>query len=88
MSDEGLTPEEAMAKMHEDELLDAIKLSPREFAQLVGMSPQLVYYHIRRGKLEKETCICGRPVVDVERSRAALGLTDTSLEDVPPEEEA
>lgn len=72
MSDEGLTPEELEEVIKQDELMDATKLSPREFAQLMGISPQLVYYYIRRNKIEKEVCICGRPVVDVAAAKEAL----------------
>lgn len=46
------------------------KLSPKEYAELrirrfPKLSPQLVYYYLRNGKLKSEQCICGRLVVDV-----------------------
>lgn len=41
-------------------------LTPREYAKLRGMQPQLVYYFIRTKKIEVELCKCGRKVVNVE----------------------
>jgi hypothetical protein len=58
--------------MRHDELRDAEKLTPREYAELrsldTGMiiQPQLIYYYIRTRKLELETCVCGRKVLDVK----------------------
>ena len=53
-----------------DELADQAavvgKLTPREYAQLRGMAPQLIYYHLRQKHFEIEICICGRKVVDVK----------------------
>lgn len=43
----------------------AEKLSPREYGKLRGITPQLVYHHIKAGHIKKETCICGRSVIDV-----------------------
>lgn len=63
-----------MDELNTDDLLDAIdrfenegaeKLSPREYAQLRGLSPQLVYYYIRKNSIPVEHCICGRKVIDV-----------------------
>ena len=42
------------------------KLSPREYGQLRGMAPQLIYYHIRQKHFALELCICGRKVIDVK----------------------
>jgi hypothetical protein len=67
--------------MDMDELFDefdkfanegAEKLSPREYAALRDMVPQMVYYYIRTGVVKAETCICGRKVVDVARTDEAL----------------
>ena len=59
--------DDIIRQMQQDELLDASKLTPREYARLRGMSPQLVYYHIRNhDELELENCICGRKVLDVK----------------------
>lgn len=66
------TPEELEEAIRRDELMEATKLSPREFAQLIGMSPQLVYYHLRNNHIEAEVCICGRKVVDVANAKKAL----------------
>lgn len=64
--DEGLSTDELMAQMEMDELEEASKLSPRDYGKLRGIAPQLVYYHIRQGKIKKETCLCGRSVIDVD----------------------
>lgn len=58
--------DELMAQMERDELEDATKLSPRDYGKLRGISPQLVYYHVRQGHIEKEVCLCGRSVVDID----------------------
>ena len=58
--------DELIRQMEQDELEDATKLSPREYGKLRGIQPQLVYYHIREGHIKKETCICGRTVVDID----------------------
>lgn len=51
---------------------DPQKMSPREYVQSrqkqwEKLSPQLVYYYIRSGKIEGETCVCGRLVIDVDK---------------------
>jgi len=48
------------------------KLTPREYAKARGMTPQLVYYHIRCGNLKTERCICGRTVLDVRDADETL----------------
>lgn len=64
-------------QMRKDELEDASKLTPREYGKLRGISPQLVYYHLRKPKppegstekyLEFERCLCGKKVIDVKRA--------------------
>jgi hypothetical protein len=56
----------------QDQADEVGKLTPREFAKLVGIAPQLVYYYIRSGQLEIENCICGRKVVDVKKAQAVV----------------
>lgn len=58
--------DELIAQMRLDELEGATKLSPRDYAKARGMSPQLVYYHIREGHIKKERCLCGRNVIDID----------------------
>lgn len=60
--------DELMAQMQLDDLDGVTKLSPRDYGKLRGISPQLVYYHIREGHIKKEQCLCGRSVIDVELS--------------------
>jgi hypothetical protein len=64
--------DELLAQMELDELSDATHLPVKEFAQLVGESPQLIHYYVRTGVLKKEPCQCGRPVLKVDTSREAL----------------
>jgi hypothetical protein len=58
--------DELAAMIEADDLADAQKLTPREYGRMRGISPQLVYYHLRVGNLDRETCICGRKVIDVK----------------------
>ena len=46
--------------------------SPRDVAQDLGITPQLVYYYIRTGKVEALECLCGRTVVDTTAAKQAL----------------
>lgn len=47
-------------------------LTPREYAKIRGMSPQLVYYHLRAGTIKDERCKCGRRVINVKEADEAL----------------
>lgn len=66
MDQEPLTTDEFIRQMERDELEGATKLSPRDYGKLRGIAPQLVYYHIRNGRIKKEQCQCGRSVIDVD----------------------
>lgn len=54
-------------------------LTPREFAKLLGIYPQQVYNHIRKGVYEAERCKCGRVVVCVSKAKIALARRDREL---------
>lgn len=61
------------AQIEADELADAAelkgKLSPREYARLRNLTPQLVYYYIRTNRIDKGPCpCCGREVIDVKQA--------------------
>jgi len=60
--------DELMHQMELDDLEGATKLSPRDYGKLRGIAPQLVYYHIRQGHVDKERCLCGRTVIDIEKA--------------------
>jgi hypothetical protein len=60
--------DELRREMELDELHDATKLTPIEYGRLRGISPQLVYYHIRQGHVQEEFCICNRKVVDIQQA--------------------
>lgn len=66
--DEVLSTDELMEAMRRNEHEGATKLSPRDYGSLRGIAPQLVYYHIRQGHIDKETCLCGRTVIDIEKA--------------------
>lgn len=56
----------------QDQAREVGKLTPREYAKARGMNPQLVYYYIRSGAIQKEVCICGRSVIDVKAADEAI----------------
>lgn len=59
-----LNTDELIARMQLDELADAPLITPVNYGKLyTGMTPQKVYYHIRRGHLETVRCPCGRTCV-------------------------
>jgi hypothetical protein len=58
--------DEFLEQMERDEFEGAEKLTPIEYGKLRGRSGQNIYYHIRAGHIELETCQCGRKVVDVK----------------------
>lgn len=63
-----LNSDELIELMKRDELEDMTKLSPRDYGKLRGIAPQLVYYHIREGHVDKERCACGRSVIDIDKA--------------------
>ena len=71
-NEEALTTDELIRQMELDELEDQAhetsKLSPRDYGKLRGIAPQLVYYHIRTGKIDLEKCLCGRSVIDIDKA--------------------
>jgi len=72
--------DEVMRQIELDELSDATKLTPRDFAKLIGRAPQLVYYYIRTNKIDVEICQCGRKVIDVKQAKEVFGI-DKDLSD-------
>jgi hypothetical protein len=64
--------DELIAALELQDLEDATHLPVKEFALLVGESPQLIHYYVRTGVLTKEPCQCGRPVLEVRTSLKAL----------------
>jgi len=76
--------------MERDELIDKAfwygKVSVREFARIMQVAPQLVYYRIRTKKLEVKVCSeCGREgLIDFTAGRRSFR---TSPQDVQAAEE-
>lgn len=79
--DRVLSTEELMRQMELDDLDEATKLSPRDYGRLRGIAPQLVYYHIRQGHIDKEKCLCGRSVIDIEKADQWFGKGSHANED-------
>lgn len=71
-----------------DETQDALELAregqvlltPINYARARGIAPQRVYAAFRRGKLQRETCPCGRSVVDVEAADTLFGFKEVGDE--------
>lgn len=79
--------DEFFERMEAEDAIDAAqagltKLTPREYAKAKGLQPQLVYYYIRQGKILKETCVCGRTVVDIESADKFLESKAQKKEEV------
>ena len=71
--DKVLSTDELFAEMDKHEFEGATKISPRDYGKMRGISPQLVYYHIRQGHLTKEMCNCGRSVIDIDLADKYFG---------------
>lgn len=77
MSDESeptrmLSPEEFDLLDIQDQAEEVGFLTPREYAKLRGMKPQMVYYYLRTGVITDELCKCGRRVINVVTTDEAL----------------
>lgn len=70
--EEELSFEEMIEQAEQDELGDAELLTPRDYAKLRNMTPQLVYYYLRTNILESERCSCGRRTLRVALADEAL----------------
>jgi hypothetical protein len=55
-------------KAMQDDSEGATKLPPIQYAHLRGLYPQKVYAALRKGKLQWNTCDCGRKVVVIEEA--------------------
>ena len=58
--------DDLIRQMAADEHEGATKLKPIKYGRLRGIQPQLVYYHIRKGHIKEEQCLCGDTVIDVD----------------------
>jgi hypothetical protein len=61
-----MNTDELFEAMQRDEQADARLMPPVAYGKLRGISPQLVYYHIRAKHLETEYCDCGRKCIERE----------------------
>ena len=77
-------------QVRRDELRDRAELfglmPVREFAEYIGVAPQLVYYRIRNKRIQKHVCkCCGQPnLIDVKE---ALGTFPGKAKALQAEEE-
>ena len=55
-----------------DDYEGATKLSVSDYARYRKTTPQLIHYYLRNRIIERENCLCGRPVIDVQSADAAL----------------
>ena len=74
--------DEEIARMEAEDALDAVKaglskMTVVEWARANSIQPQLVYYHVRTGKIKQEVCVCGRKVIDIASADAVLAEMET-----------
>jgi hypothetical protein len=59
-----LNTDQLIERFQLDELAEAPLITPVNYGKLyANMTPQKVYYHVRRGHLETVRCPCGRMCV-------------------------
>lgn len=72
--------DELRRRMEQDELEDSIQhrthMTPREYAKARSVTPQLVYYYLRTGKLVPDECMCGRRVILIEEADEVFRFTN------------
>src|ERR1700748_2905238 len=77
--------DDVIRQMQEDEQSDRIeqqtKATPIEYGRLRGIVPQKIHYHIRKGRIELEQCVCGRKVIDIKAADAFFRLNQTTEDD-------
>lgn len=71
----------------EDQAQEVGFLTPREYAKLRGMQPQLVYYYIRTKQIEPELCKCGRKIISVEQTDKLFASKKKGIVDTRSDEE-
>ncbi len=71
--------DDLVAAMERDELEDAEWLKPRDFAKLIGVAPQLVYYYIRNGRIVSQQCLCGNKVINKKQAKMVFDTRGSVL---------
>ncbi len=65
----GLNLDELLEKFELDEAAEAPLITPVNYAKLhARLTPQLVYYRIRKGELKTYICPCGRRCIKLEEA--------------------
>jgi hypothetical protein len=73
--------DELVRQMQLDEVEDAEYVTPVNYAKIrPKLTPQLVYYRIRTGKLVPYQCACGRKVIKIEEADKVFGFTNEEEE--------
>lgn len=78
--------DDLVAAMERDELQDAEWLKPRDFAKVIGVAPQLVYYYIRNGRIESQQCLCGNKVINRKQAQHVFDTRGSVLNKEPDDE--
>jgi hypothetical protein len=60
-------------------------MTPRDFAKLYGVAPQLVYYYIRTKKLPVVYCACGRKTINYNEAKALFDGRGQKIVEVKPD---
>jgi hypothetical protein len=76
--------DELLAQMQREDLEGATRLTPVRYGKLRGISPQLVYYHIRAKHIDLFVCDCGSKVIDVKAADEFFKKGDAGEEDETP----
>jgi hypothetical protein len=58
----------------QDQATVQTKMPINTYAKARGIAPQKVHYHIRARHIQKETCACGRFVIDIAAADEVLGF--------------
>jgi hypothetical protein len=65
--------DEFIRRAEEDDLADAKYITPVNYAKVRPVSSPQIYQLLRRGKLAKHRCACGRTVIEIAEADAYFG---------------
>lgn len=72
--------DELIRRMEQDDLEDRAAeqthMTPRDYARARSVTPQLVYYYIRNGRISPSACSCGRRVIEVAEADEVFRFTN------------
>lgn len=78
--------DDLLRRIEQDEAEDGLelareghyRLTPIQYAKARGIRPQRIYSAYRHNKLTKETCQCGRTIVDIDEADEYFGFAKES----------